>query len=225
MAYQELKTAIASVIKENGRHEITGNLLQDCLIAIINTLGEGYQFMGVATPETEPITGDGKYFYLAGQAGNYTHFGSDVQVQTGQIVVLNYESGWSQWGIQILADFPAMPLFVKMEDRFYETGGGGDKPSLKGINMSFEFVRDAFLSGRPVFFYRPQKEHTGMTEYKSYFRVVAYRQLIDSDSGELADYPMALFVEGPGFMGFNIYDEPLWNYCNRWMDGPLYPIN
>ena len=223
MAYEELKTAIASVIKENGRHEITGNLLQDCLMAIINTLGEGYQFVGVATPETEPITGDGKYFYLAGQAGNYTHFGSDVQVQTGQIVVLNYESGWSQWGIQVLADFPAMPLFVEINARFGETAGGGDYPSLVGIGKTFNEVKEAFLSGRPVFFYRPKKYRPNYPEEAQYYRVTAYRQMVDSDPGEINDFGMALFIDSPGFMGFDIQDKAIFVYCNRWMDEAYIP--
>lgn len=221
MAYEELKTAIASVIKENGRHEITGNLLQDCLMAIINTFGGGYQFVGVATPATEPITGDGKYFYLAGTAGTYSQFGGGISLQAGQLAVLTYDS--TEWEKHVIAEY-SVPLFVKMEDRFYAEGGGWDNPSLKGVDISFDEVKEAFLSGRPVYFYRPEKEHEQMTEYKTYYRVIAYRQMVDSDPGELADYPMALFVDEPGFVGFNRYDEQLAIRCNRWMEGDLYPI-
>lgn len=222
MAYQELKTAIASVIKENGRHEITGNLLQDCLMAIINTFGEGYQFMGVATPETEPITGDGKYFYLAGKAGTYSQFGVDISLQEGQLVVLTYDSTEDEWKKHIIAEYP-VPLFVEINERFGEKGGGGDYPSLVGIGKTFNEVKEAFLSGRPVFFYRPQKYHANYNEEAQYYRVTAYRQMVDTDPGEIYDFGMALFIDSPGFMGFDANDEAMFVYCNRWMDEAYIP--
>ena len=39
--FTALKTAIQNAIKQNGNEEITGNLLQDVLLAIVTTLGEG----------------------------------------------------------------------------------------------------------------------------------------------------------------------------------------
>ena len=39
MAYENLKNAIKQTIKQNGNQEITGILLQNALIAIINEIG------------------------------------------------------------------------------------------------------------------------------------------------------------------------------------------
>ena len=49
--YNNLRIAIEQSIKENGRQEITGPVLQEVLLALTNTLGQGYQFMGVASPD------------------------------------------------------------------------------------------------------------------------------------------------------------------------------
>ena len=42
MDYEKLKELIAKVIKENGRGEITGPVLQSVLMAMVNSLGEAY---------------------------------------------------------------------------------------------------------------------------------------------------------------------------------------
>lgn len=90
--YELLKTAIDAVIKANGRAEITGSIMNQTLIAIVNSLGKGYQFIGVATPEINPNTPDEKVFYLAMQAGTYTNFGN-ITLNTG-LTVLKWDGEW-----------------------------------------------------------------------------------------------------------------------------------
>lgn len=60
--YQELKQAIADVIKTNGNQEITGAILQNVLKSIVSVIGENATFAGIATPETNPGTPDQNYF-------------------------------------------------------------------------------------------------------------------------------------------------------------------
>jgi hypothetical protein len=91
--YQQLKAAIDQVIKANGQKEITGPVLNDTLKAIVNSLGAGYQFMGVATPSTNPGTPDQNVFYIAGQAGTYTNFNSTV-LPNG-LSILKWNGSWS----------------------------------------------------------------------------------------------------------------------------------
>ena len=91
--YANLKAAIDAVIKANGQQEITGTVLNQTLTAMVNSLGAGYQFMGVATPSTNPGTPDQNVFYLAGQAGTYSNFGAIV-LQAG-LTVLKYNGTWS----------------------------------------------------------------------------------------------------------------------------------
>lgn len=95
MNYETLKAAVANVIKTNGNEEITGQLLQDVLIAIINALGSGYQFMGIATAETTPGTPDQRVFYLAGSAGSTVLPGFGITVDH-EICVLMYSDEWEK---------------------------------------------------------------------------------------------------------------------------------
>ena len=96
MNYNVLKDSIAAVIKANGNEEITGDLLQQVLLSMVNILGSGYQFMGAAVPTTNPGTPDARVFYIATQAGTYTNFGSPAIVLDGtQIAVLLFASSWT----------------------------------------------------------------------------------------------------------------------------------
>lgn len=73
--YATLKAAITAVIKQNGNNEITGALLQQALLSMIDSLGENYDFAGVATTSTNPGTPDQNVFYIAYAAGTYANFG------------------------------------------------------------------------------------------------------------------------------------------------------
>ena len=91
--YDSLKTAIQNVIKTNGNYEITGEVLQASLLAMINSLGKYYQFAGIATPSTNPGTPDAKVFYIANGKGTYEKFGG-INVTEDDVVVLYYDTAW-----------------------------------------------------------------------------------------------------------------------------------
>lgn len=93
--YATLKAAIQQVIKTNGNNEITGALLQQSLLAMINALGSGYQYIGVATPSTDPGTPDQNVFYFAAQSGTYANFGS-FTLASGEIAILKYNGSWQK---------------------------------------------------------------------------------------------------------------------------------
>ena len=93
--YATLKATISAAIKQNGNNEITGNLLQQQLLAMVNSLGVGYQYAGIATPETNPGTPDQNVFYLASTAGTYTNFGGWV-LADGEIAILKWNGAWSK---------------------------------------------------------------------------------------------------------------------------------
>ena len=93
----DLKAAIAQVIKTNGNNEITGKILQNSLVSIINQLGGGATFVGIATPTTNPGTPDANVFYLASATGTYTNF--DAITVAGEFTVLTNRSGsWAAIG-------------------------------------------------------------------------------------------------------------------------------
>ena len=93
--YASLKAAIQDVIKTNGNNEITGAVLQQSLLAMVNSLGAGYQYAGIATPATNPGTPDQNVFYLASTAGTYTNFDGLV-LADGEIAILKYNGAWSK---------------------------------------------------------------------------------------------------------------------------------
>lgn len=91
--YETLKSAIQQVVKTNGNNEITGALLQQSLLAMINSLGSGYQFVDVATTATKPGTPDQKVFYIANGKGTYTNFGG-ISIDEDEVVILYYDTAW-----------------------------------------------------------------------------------------------------------------------------------
>lgn len=97
--YQQLKTAIQTAINNNGQGAITGQVLQDVLKEIVDVVGEGYTFVGLATPNTVPSATDSKVFYLASQTGTYTYF-DNIVVEEG-LTVLKYDTVWSD--VQVLS--------------------------------------------------------------------------------------------------------------------------
>ena len=90
-----LKAAIANAIKTNGNQAITGQVLQNTLNSIVNSIGENYQFVDIATPTTNPGAPDGNVFYIAYTAGTYANFGGIV-VNNNEVVFLLYKGGWSK---------------------------------------------------------------------------------------------------------------------------------
>lgn len=149
--FSSLKATIQSYIKQNGNEAITGNVLQDVLLAMVQTMGdgainslasnlnteildrqngdstlqgnintissavtalqdsvtvingrlaEGYLYIGIANASTNPGTPQGKVFYLALNAGTYSHFGN-IQLSKGVNILKYNGSSWS--GEQLVA--------------------------------------------------------------------------------------------------------------------------
>ena len=107
--YNTLKSDIADNIKQNGTNAITGQILQSALMSMINSLGVGYQFVGVATPSTDPGSPDQKVFYLAVVPGVYTGFGGII-IYEPEIVVLRYSTSWEK--IVIKKDYKKDNLLI-----------------------------------------------------------------------------------------------------------------
>lgn len=93
--YSSLKATINANIKANNNHEITGAITNSVLNAMVDSLGAGYQFMGVATPQTNPGTPDPKVFYIASTAGTYSNFGGIV-LADGEFAILCYNGNWNK---------------------------------------------------------------------------------------------------------------------------------
>lgn len=129
--YNNLKTAIQAVIKENGNQEITGDILQNALLSMINSLGAGYQFMDVATPKTNPGAPDQKVFYIANGKGIYTNFGG-ISITEDEVIILYYDTAWHK----LLTGIASQTKLTELEGKIAH----GNK---KGVPI--EFVQNGYL--------------------------------------------------------------------------------
>lgn len=91
--YQILKDSIMRVIKQNGNEEITGDLLQQTLIAMVNIIGDGYNFKGLAQSST-PTPVDTNVFYIVNTPGEYTNYGPNMRVLPNEIAIFKYDGQW-----------------------------------------------------------------------------------------------------------------------------------
>lgn len=98
--YNNLKTAIQQVIKQNGKQEITGDILQSTLLAMVNSIGKNYQYVGIATPELDPGSPDQNVMYITSQNGVYANF-NNLQVEN-EIAVLTFNGEWAKQTIYSL---------------------------------------------------------------------------------------------------------------------------
>ena len=121
--YNSLKTTIDANIKQNGRQEITGQILNSVLNQMVTTLGAGYQFAGVATTATNPGTPDAKVFYIANGKGTYTNFGG-VEVTEDEVVVLYWDSSWHKVATGIASNEKLTELEQDISDKVDKNGAG-----------------------------------------------------------------------------------------------------
>ncbi len=98
--YEELKRAVKQVIKPNGVQEITGEILQNVLVKMIDTFGDEYKCKGVAVPTTTPQV-SGKTLYFASTPGVYANF-AGLSVVKGEFVAFVYDG--TSWTKTVLLD-------------------------------------------------------------------------------------------------------------------------
>lgn len=100
--YDELKQAVSEVIKANGNQEITGQVLQNTLLSIINTVGVNATFSGIATTETNPGTPDQNVFYIAVEPGIYSNFEGKEILPNQLCILYNKNNVWSIYKLGVL---------------------------------------------------------------------------------------------------------------------------
>lgn len=118
-----LKAALNAAIYQNNQNAITGEALNTILNSIIDTLGTGYRYAGVATPSANPGTIDNRVFYFATAAGTYTNFGA-AQLDGKFLHVFIYDTTWHD----IALDVPttaAIPVIAGSGANSVQGKGGG----------------------------------------------------------------------------------------------------
>lgn len=91
--YANIKDTINQSIKPNGNQQITGQVLQNVLNAIVDNLTAGYLLVGIATEDGNPGTPDQNLCWLATQ-GTYTNYGN-ITVESGKLAVIKYNGTWT----------------------------------------------------------------------------------------------------------------------------------
>lgn len=98
--YSTTKNSIVRDIRANGNQEITGQLMQDNLIRIVNAVAQGDLFAGFATPTTIVANFDANVFYIATVKGLYPNFGG-LTVEDEMCVFSNRSGVWQKTSIGV----------------------------------------------------------------------------------------------------------------------------
>lgn len=117
MNYSNLMEAVNARVKANGRREITGDILNDVLRAIVVELGAGYQLGGIIRPGDKPKGEDLRVAYLAVEPGMYLYAGG---FEVTELSLITYGAEWYMYplgvpfGTQIAEDIAAAVEVEKM---------------------------------------------------------------------------------------------------------------
>lgn len=138
--YEQLKQAVADVIKTNGNQEITGAIMQNALLSIISTVGSNATFAGIATPTTNPGTPDQNVFYLASEPGIYTNFGG-IELIDQVIVLINKSGNWVKKDSGIATNAESLKLDAKFN--LYKMAIFSDNL----LNKNGSFIDGKYING------------------------------------------------------------------------------
>lgn len=96
MAYDTLKAAIEQSIKPNGNQAITGQVLQNILLEMVNMLGSGAVYGGEIGPAGAGLESDTAQAYIAKTQGTYTNYGG-LTLAEGEVAIISNVTGkWSK---------------------------------------------------------------------------------------------------------------------------------
>ncbi len=138
--YEQLKQAVADVIKTNGNQKITGAIMQNTLLSIISTVGSNATFAGIATPTTNPGTPDQNVFYLASEPGIYTNFGG-IELIDQVIVLINKSGNWVKKDSGIATNAESLKLDAKFN--LYKMAIFSDNL----LNKNGSFIDGKYING------------------------------------------------------------------------------
>lgn len=149
--YEQLKQAIANVIKTNGKQEITGAIMQNVLNTIVSTVGANRTFVGIANADTNPGLPDGNVFYIAYTAGNYVNFQSkagNLTVNPGELAILyNGTTNWDKSVIGMSSD--GVIALANITNQINATGRYAytDTGIVSGSNAGSQKIRTFLVAG------------------------------------------------------------------------------
>lgn len=216
--YSTLKAAVAAVVKTNGEQAITGANMQTVLLSIINSIGGGYIFEGVATPSTNAGTPDQNVFYIGG-AGTYANFGASVVVPPTNIAVFKYNGSWvceqvtvENGGVFDISAFHAvggtLTTYADLAAALGTNGANVPEGVRKG-GMSVKFVH---TYDNKYVQYRYMLQYENTTAGNNAFKNVGNWIGVGNKEKDFAISSANIFGES-GILEINgWYDNGIWNY-------------
>ena len=103
--FSELKQRIVDNIKANGRGAITGNLLQEQLLTMADSM-ELQSFEGFATPSVTPVHDNtAEHVYFAMESGDYSAFVEGLELEEGDFYMFYIMPNNEEWTAVNLREF------------------------------------------------------------------------------------------------------------------------
>ena len=121
MSYSVLEAYINARVYPNGNNEITGQLNQDALNQIVDTIA-GFKYGGVITStSTFSQDADHKWWFIASEDGTYSNHGGDVVSK--EVAIFKYDGSFTKEKVMnyYLPDFPNDASFVFLGDGTFGT--------------------------------------------------------------------------------------------------------
>lgn len=178
--YQNLKSSIAQVIRNNGNNKITGDILGNILALMVDSLGNGATFKGLAALNLNPGNPDSKVFYIATIAGTYRYF-DNLQVTDEVAIFINDSGSWEslETGIPLSVDVfkrmyrtPVYNPIISKQCQYY--------PDLENFIIDIKLTGDILGTESDPHYWSPISVHVGGTEKQ---KVLLYR--VDAEGNYL----------------------------------------
>lgn len=218
--WQELKRAIAEVIRSNGLQEITGQLMQDALNSIISNLGGNPSYAGIADVKTDPGTPDANVFYIAAKPGTYTYF-NGIEVPNGNIGILSNETGnwqlstilFSAFGVQMQIDNTLTTTSKKIPGAINELNenkaDNEDIPTnLSQLKNDEEFIKNTV--DNLTNYYLKKDTYTKSEVNALIGKIIPFSIKKLDELPETGDANIIYIIPSINPQGQNIYEEYLW---------------
>lgn len=139
--YANLLATIAANIYTNNNNEVTAAMVKTAVDTMVASLGAGYQFMGVATPATNPSNPDTKQFYIASTPGTYSYFGGAV-VNDGEVAILKGSgTSWTKEVTDIAAGAELNKTNKTLRDIYQNVFG--DEIDLSALGFENKYISNA----------------------------------------------------------------------------------
>lgn len=176
---ERLKERIDDAIHTNGNREITGDVLNETLKDIADTLGQGRTYAGIVTPSSPEPEHDGLVFYIASEKGTYFSEASQPpQVSNDGFTVVYWNTGVGRWMTRNVTQ-DKVALAVLSED---EVMWGYVSDENHEILEDKDKLRAVIINGKTFLFSRVG-EYASAPEYENR-ELTIYEILIDNERSE-----------------------------------------